>query len=245
MSHRLKDRVAVITGAASGIGRATSELFAAEGARVLAVDLPGSNFGFDSADIEPFEADVAADDAPGRIVKAAVDRFGGIDILFNNAGISDRGGLMEIDDAFWDRMLDINLRAGFRLIQAAVPALKASKAGRIISTASVAAIRSGPGLGAYSASKAGLVGLTRSFAYELGEAGITANCILPGATLTKMTQRTLGNPAYADEQASRTALKRIGAPIDIARVALFLASDDSGYVTGQSIAVDGGMSIRA
>jgi len=245
MVGRLQGRAAVVTGGASGIGRATSELFAEEGARVLAVDLPGSDFAFGSDAILPFEADVSAEDAPARIVAAASEMLGGLDVLFNNAGISDRGGLTEIDDAFWDRMLDINLRAGFRLIRAAVPLLKASKAPRIISTSSVAAIRSGPGLGAYSASKAGLVGLTRSFAYELGEHGVTANCILPGATLTKMTQRTLGVASYADDQASRTALKRIGAPIDIARVALFLASDDSGYVTGQSIAVDGGMTIRA
>jgi NAD(P)-dependent dehydrogenase (short-subunit alcohol dehydrogenase family) len=245
MTGRLEGRKAVITGGASGIGRAASELFAQEGAKVLAVDLAGSDLTFKADAVRGFEADVAAADAPARIMAAAASELGGLDILFNNAGVSDRGALTEIDDAFWDRTLDINLRAGFRLIQAAVPLLTASSCGRIISTASVAAIRSGPGLGAYSASKAGLVGLTRSFAYELGVHGVTANCILPGATLTKMTQRTLGVAAYAEEQASRTALKRIGAPIDIARVALFLASDDSAYVTGQSIAVDGGMSIRA
>jgi NAD(P)-dependent dehydrogenase (short-subunit alcohol dehydrogenase family) len=242
---RLQGRAAIVTGAASGIGRATSELFAQEGARVIAVDLPGSDLSFDSAAVFPLFADVTAEDAPARMIAAAEAEFGQLDIVHNNAGISDRGALTEISDAFWDRTIDVNLRSGFRLIQAATPLLKSSAAGRIISTASVAAIRSGMGLGAYAASKAGVVAMTMGFALELGGSGVTANCILPGPILTTMTKATLGQPTYAAEWAKRCPLGRIGAPLDIARVALFLASDDCAYVTGQSIVVDGGISMRS
>jgi 3-oxoacyl-[acyl-carrier protein] reductase len=173
---------------------------------------------------------------------AAQSDFGRLDIVYNNAGISERGDLVDITDAFWDRMLTVNLRAGFRLIQAAVPLLKQSPAGRVISTASVAAERSGVGLGAYSASKAGLVGMMRTFALELGVYGVTANCILPGPIMSKMTRAFLEQPDYAKAWSDRAPLGRIGQPIDVARVALFLASDDAGYMTGQSLIVDGGIS---
>jgi NAD(P)-dependent dehydrogenase (short-subunit alcohol dehydrogenase family) len=243
--RRLEGRVAVITGGASGIGRASAELFAGEGASVLAVDLPGSDFSFSSPAIRSLEKDVTDSDAPQRIVDEARRAFGKLDILFNNAGISERGDLTDITDAFWDRMIEVNLRAGFRLIQAAVPMLQASGVGRVISTASVAAIRSGLGLGAYSASKAGLVGMMRTFALELGPSQVTANCLLPGPILSKMTQAFLGDPEYERQWAVRSPLGRTGMPIDVARVALFLASDDSGYMTGQCLVVDGGISTVA
>lgn len=242
MSGRLKGRVAIVTGAASGIGRAASELFAEEGAFVLGVDVEKDELNFSSPSIAPFAMSVSADDAPSQIVEAVLSRFSAIDIVFNNAGISPRGTLLEITEDFWKEMLDVNLYAGFRLIRAAAPALKKSKAGRVIATASVAAVRAGEGLGAYSASKAGLVGLVRTYALELGPFGITANCILPGPIMSKMTRPFLEQPDYAAVFANRAPLRRIGQPIDVARVALFLASDDSAYVTGQSIIVDGGIS---
>ncbi|HEX4181675.1 MAG TPA: SDR family NAD(P)-dependent oxidoreductase [Caulobacteraceae bacterium] len=242
MSGRLEGRVAVITGGASGIGRAAAELFASEGGRVLAVDMPGSDLSFADPTIRGFEKDVTDEDAPAAIMAAAQSDFGRLDIVYNNAGISERGDLVDITDAFWDRMLIVNLRAGFRLIQAAVPLLKQSPAGRVISTASVAAERSGVGLGAYSASKAGLVGMMRTFALELGVYGVTANCILPGPIMSKMTRAFLEQPDYAKAWSDRAPLGRIGQPIDVARVALFLASDDAGYMTGQSLIVDGGIS---
>jgi NAD(P)-dependent dehydrogenase (short-subunit alcohol dehydrogenase family) len=232
-----------VTGAASGIGRAASELFAEEGAFVLGVDIEKDELSFSSPSIAAFAMDVCAQDAPRQIVDAALSRFSEIDIVFSNAGSSERGGLMEISEEFWKRMLDVNLYAGFRLIRAAVPALKRSRAGRVIATASVAAVRScSEGLGAYAASKAGLVGLVRNYALELGPFGITANCILPGPIMSKMTRPFLEQPEYAAAWANRAPLGRIGQPTDVARVALFLASDDSGYVTGQSIIVDGGIS---
>ena len=242
--NRLKDRVAIVTGAASGIGRASAELFASEGARVLAVDLPGSDLSYDSADIVGLAVDVTEAGAPEAIVATADEAFGRLDILFNNAGVAASAPAAEMSDEAWDRVQAVNLRAVFRLSRAAIPRLLASPAGRIINTASVMAQGTDYGLAAYSASKAGVVGLTRTLALELGRSGVTANCLLPGAILSGMTQASFARPEVADVWARKSALKRLGAPLDIARVALFLASDDSAFVTGQAIAVDGGLTLR-
>lgn len=242
---RLADRVAIITGAASGIGRATSELFASEGAFVLAVDREGSDLGFASDRIRPLVADITGRDAPAQIVAAALEAFGKVDILYNNAGMSERSTFDDMDEEFWDRTHDVNVKAAFRLVKAAIEQLKKSPVGRIISTASVAAIRSQSGLGAYSSSKAAMAAMTRSMAVEYGGTGLTANSILPGPILTQMTRATLGNDAYRETFASRSPLGRVGEAEDVARVALFFASDDSRYVTGQILAVDGGISTRA
>jgi NAD(P)-dependent dehydrogenase (short-subunit alcohol dehydrogenase family) len=241
---RLDGRRAIVTGAASGIGRASARLFAAEGARVLAVDRPGADLTFVEANIEGLEADLAGDAAPGRIVGAALASFGGLDILFNNAGISNSTLTSEMTDEAWDTVQAVNLRAVFRLTREAIPALTASPAGRIINTASVMAQNTDYGLSAYCASKAGVVGLTRTLALELGKHGVTANAILPGAILTGMTQRGFADPAIAAIWAKKSVLRRLGQPIDVARVALFLASDDAGFVTGQALAADGGLTLR-
>jgi len=241
---RLADRVAVITGAASGIGRASADLFADEGAHVLAVDRPGSYLTFTDRGIETFACDVTDADAPERIVARAVEAFGALDILFNNAGIGSAAPAAEMDDALWDRVNDVNLKAVFRLTRAAIPHLIVSQGGRIINTASVMAEGTDYGLSAYCASKAGVVGLTRTLALELGKHGVTANAILPGAINTGMTGASFANPEIAAVWARKSPLKRLGQPIDVARLALFLASEDSGFVTGQSIAADGGMRLR-
>ena len=241
---RLADRVAVITGAASGIGRASADLFADEGAHVLAVDRPGSYLTFTDRGIETFACDVTDADAPERIVARAVEAFGALDILFNNAGIGSAAPAAEMDDALWDRVNDVNLKAVFRLTRAAIPHLIVSQGGRIINTASVMAEGTDYGLSAYCASKAGVVGLTRTLALELGKHGVTANAILPGAIRTGMTQASFENPDVAAVWAKKSVLRRLGEPIDVARLALFPASEDSGFVTGQSIAADGGMRLR-
>ena len=240
---RLEDRVAIVTGAASGIGRASAELFASEGARVIAVDRPESNLRYDSSAITPLGVDLATGDAP-EVVMSAVEPLGRLDILFNNAGVSNRDNVVETTDETWDRVLDINLKAYFRLCRAAIPRLIASPFGRIIQTASVMAQGTDYGLSAYCASKAGVLGLTRTLALELGKAGVTANAIMPGAIVTGMTARGFENPQAAEVWAKKSVLRRLGQPIDVARVALFLASDDGGFVTGQVIAADGGMTIR-
>ena len=244
MAGRLVGRRAIVTGAASGIGRASAALFAAEGARVLAVDLPGKGLAAPEGGAS-LEIDITGQDAPDRIVSEAVRAFGGLDILFNNAGVSGRAKVEEMTDEFWDRVQAVNVRAPFRIARAAIPALKGSPAGRIINTASVMAEVTDIGLAAYCASKAGVAGLTRTLALELGKFGITANYLLPGAIRTGMTSALWDErPDIAEIWAKKAALRRLGAPEDLARAALFLASDDAAFVTGQGLAADGGLTLR-
>ncbi len=242
--NRLEGRKAIVTGAASGIGRASAELFAAEGARVLAVDRPGADLTFADAGIEILDVDLAGDGAPKAVVDRAAAAFGGIDILFNNAGTGSNALAAQMTDEQWDYTQDVNLRAVFRLSREAIPHVIASSAGRIICTASVMANGTDYGLASYCASKAGVVGLTRTLALELGKHGVTANAILPGAIRTGMTRASFENPDVAAIWAKKSVLRRLGEPIDVARLALFLASEDSGFVTGQAIAADGGMTLR-
>ncbi|MGA0600735.1 SDR family NAD(P)-dependent oxidoreductase [Caulobacter sp. KR2-114] len=241
---RLAGRAAIVTGAASGIGRASAELFAAEGARVLAVDRPGANLEFEAEAIEVLAVDLATRDAPAQVVGAALAAFGQLDILFNNAGVGINALAASMTDEEWDRVNDVNLKAVFRTCREAIPHLIGSPAGRIISTASVMANGTDYGLVAYCASKAGVLGLTRSLALELGKHGVTANAVLPGAIRTGMTARSFEDPKVAEIWARKSVLRRLGEPVDVARVALFLASDDAGFVTGQAIAADGGMTLR-
>ena len=241
---RLQGRKAIVTGAASGIGRASAELFAAEGASVLAVDRPGANLTFENGAIETLAVDLADDAAPKAVVDKAMAVFGGLDILFNNAGTGSNALVAQMTDEQWDFTQDVNLRAVFRLSREAAPHVIASSAGRIICTASVMANGTDYGLASYCASKAGVVGLTRTLALELGKHGVTANAILPGAIRTGMTRQSFDNPDVAAIWARKSVLRRLGEPIDVARLALFLASEDSGFVTGQAIAADGGMTLR-
>lgn len=244
---RLQGRVAIVTGAASGIGRASVELFAREGAQVLSVDLPdrGLDKKSEGSRIACWESDIAHADAPAAIVDAAVTRFGRLDIVMNNAGIGSNALAETMSGDIWDRTLAVNLTAQMRICQRAIPHLKQSPAGRIINVASVMAEGTDYGLAAYCASKAGIAGLTRTLALELGKFGITANYIEPGAIATGMTKPLWdARPEVAEIWAKKSALRRLGQPIDIARAALFLASDDSGFVTGHGLRVDGGLMLR-
>ncbi|MGH6987694.1 MAG: SDR family NAD(P)-dependent oxidoreductase [Caulobacteraceae bacterium] len=241
---RLAGRAAIITGAASGIGRASAELFAEEGARVLAVDRPRTNLTFNARGIEPHEADIGRKGVAEEIVRKAVFLFDGLDILFSNAGIGLNAAVREMRDEDWALVQSVNIDAGFRLARESIPHLVASTRGRMIFTASVMALGTDYGLGAYCASKAAVLGLTRTLALELGRAGVTANAILPGAIKTGMTARAFEDEKIAEVWARKSVLKRLGEPIDVARLALFLASEDASFVTGQAIAVDGGMMLR-
>lgn len=241
---RLEGRRAIITGAASGIGRASAELFAVEGARVLAVDRPGADLTFQHPAIEALAQDISEDAGPAAIIARAVAAFGGLDIVYNNAGVSGSTPVGDTSDEAFDRQIAINLRAGFRISREAVPHLVKSGVGRLIFTASIMARHTDNGLVAYSASKAGVVGMMRSFALELGRHAVTSNAILPGAIATGMTAASFVHDDIAALWAKKAALKRLGQPIDIARAALFLASDDGGFVTGQALGVDGGLMLR-
>jgi NAD(P)-dependent dehydrogenase (short-subunit alcohol dehydrogenase family) len=249
---RLAGKIAIVTGAASGIGAASAKLFAEEGARVLAVDRPESDIDSVHAGsnaITPFKADITADDAPARIVEAAVSKFGALDILFNNAGVSGRAFVEEMTDEMWDRVNAVNVRGMFRLCRAAIPALKARAKekgrARIVNTASVMAFDTDYGLAAYCASKAGVGGLTRTLALELGKFNITANYVCPGAIYTGMTRTNFDNPEIRAVWEKKAALRRLGQPIDIARGALLLASDDADFITGHELVVDGGLTLRS
>jgi 3-oxoacyl-[acyl-carrier protein] reductase len=245
---RLRDRIAIVTGAASGIGAATARAFAHEGALVLAVDLPDKGLGaahHEDPRVAVLEKSVADPDAADIIVAECRRRFGGLDILMNNAGVAVNALAEAMPLEAWERTLAVNLTAPFLLCQKAIPSLKDSKAGRIINVASVMADGTDYGLAAYCASKAGVAGLTRTLALELGKYGVTANYLLPGAIRTGMTAALWdAQPHIAGIWAKKSALRRLGAPVDLARAALFLASDEGGFVTGQGLAVDGGLTLR-
>jgi NAD(P)-dependent dehydrogenase (short-subunit alcohol dehydrogenase family) len=244
---RLQGRKAIVTGAASGIGRACATLFAENGAAVLAVDRPGTDLAGTAkanGNIRTLEADIAVAGAPAKIVAHAVKELGGLDILMNNAGVSHRAFVEEMTEEDWDRVFAVNVRAQFILCREAIPHLKKCGAGRIVNVASVMAEATDFGLGAYCGSKAGVAGLTRTLALELGKFGITANYIEPGAIQTGMTAKGFAEPHIAEVWAKKSPLKRLGQPIDIARGALFLASEDGGFVTGHGLRVDGGLMLR-
>ncbi len=243
----LEGKVAIVTGAGSGIGRASAQLFADEGAKVLAVDLPSSEVSTCHADndsIVAFEQDVTAENGPSNIVQAAIDAFGKLDIVFNNAGVSGRHNVLDMPVEHWDHVHNVNVRAQFLIAQAAIPHLRESGAGRIINTASVMATGTDFGLSAYCSSKAGTAGLARTLALEEGKYGITANSIEPGAVYTGMTKGGFDNEEIATIWAKKSAAKRLGQPIDIAKGALFLASDLGAFVTGHALRVDGGLMLR-
>jgi 3-oxoacyl-[acyl-carrier protein] reductase len=215
---------------------------------VLAVDLPEQGLADahrGAARVACLEQDISRKEAPETIISAVIARFGRLDIVMNNAGIGSNALAEHITLEAWDRTLAVNLTAQMRVCQLAIPHLKQSSAGRIINVASVMAEGTDYGLSAYCASKAGVAGLTRTLALELGKYAITANYIEPGAIATGMTKPLWDTrPDVADVWAKKSALRRLGEPIDIARAALFLASGDGGFVTGHGLRVDGGLMLR-
>ncbi len=233
---RLAGRAALITGAGSGIGLATAERLASDGARVLTVDRSG-------------EVDITADvTEPGinaRLVAEAEMRFGGLDIIVACAGITGMQMLDGHDDEFFDAMMAVNVTAVFRLMRDALPLLKRSPHGRIILIGSVMSSFGEAGMTAYSASKHAVLGMTKSVAAEVGGFGITVNCIQPGAIDTPMTAPAFtAMPEFRQRWIDKAALGRLGQPEDIADVAAFLASDDARFMSGHGVFVDGGATQR-
>ena len=243
----LDNKVALITGAARGIGKAIALKFASEGADIAFTDLEINDIAQETiAELEAYGVRVkgyasnAADfDATQAVVAQILADFGHIDILVNNAGITRDGLVMRMSEAQWDTVIDVNMKSAFNFLHAVVPAMARQRSGSIINMASIAGQTGNPGQVNYAASKAGLIAMAKSVAKEMGPRGIRANAIAPGYVLTEMTE-TLPQ-AVKDEFISLIPLKRGANVEEIASVALFLASDLSSYVSGQVIAVNGGM----
>lgn len=251
---RLEGKVALITGAGSGIGRATAELFAREGAKVAVVDLSAAageqtveaihEAGGDSIFIQ---ADVSNADDVQRMISHTVDTWGKLDILYNNAGIPmGATPIEEVEDEFFDRTMAVNVRSVHLGIKHAVPHMKRQGGGVILSTASTAGIRPRPGLSAYAASKAAVIGLTKAVAIELAPFKIRVVSINPVATDTPMLPDFFGKADPVEARArflGTIPMGRFNTPTDIANAALYLASDDAYMVTGTAFEIDGGRDI--
>jgi 3-oxoacyl-[acyl-carrier protein] reductase len=252
---RFENKVVLVTGGGSGIGRATALRFASEGAAVMIsdVDEPGANAVRDEIVKSGGRAavtigNVAERADAERMVQAALDTFGRLDVLVNNAGITrdalsvrvKDGEVKRMSDDQWDAVLDVNLKGTFLVSQAAAVPMMAQKSGRIVNTASVGALGN-IGQANYAASKAGVIGLTKTLALEWARFNITVNAVAPGAVKTRMTSMIPEN--VANQMTERIPMRRWAEPEEIAAVSAFLASDDARYVTGQVIWVDGGLTV--
>ena len=251
LSRSIKGRVALVTGAASGMGRATARLFAAEGAKVAVTDINEAGLAETVAEIraaggtaEAWRLDVLDGAAINRVVGEIAARFGGLDIVVNNAGFA---AFMALDDPrydeVWDRAVTGLLTAQQRIVRAALPHLRKSDAARIVNVASTEGLGATPLDSPYVAAKTGVIGLTRGMAVDLGPEGITVNCICPGPINTSLTS------SITDEHKTifakrRTALKRYGEPEEVAHVTLSVCLPAASYLTGAIIPVDGGLTVR-
>jgi len=245
----LEGKTALITGAARGIGKAIALKYASEGANVAFTDLAIDDIAKATEnEIAAFGVKVkgyasnAADFADTeKVVAEVMNDFGRIDVLVNNAGITRDGLMMRMTEQQWDMVINVNLKSAFNFIHAITPIMMRQKSGSIINMSSVVGVSGNAGQANYSASKAGMIGLAKSIAKELGSRGIRANCIAPGFIITDMTGQL--SEEVRNEWAKQIPLKRGGTPEDVANVALFLASELSSYVSGQVIHVCGGMNM--
>ena len=244
----LKGRRVLITGGATGIGEALVTGFAEQGASVAFLDLQDQAAEQLAAHLaslgypEPLylHCDMTDLDQVRDSVAKAIEKLGGLDILINNAANDQRHTIEEVTPELWDSLMAVNLRHQFFVTQAALPALRQSGAASIVNMSSIAWLIPGVGMSVYITAKAGIVGLTRTLAHEVGKDGIRVNAILPGAILTEKQRRLWVTPEYSAEILANQAIKRHLAPEEVVRLALFLAADDSSAITGQSHIVDGG-----
>jgi 3-oxoacyl-[acyl-carrier protein] reductase len=243
---RLKDKIAIVTGGARGIGRAISELFAREGAIVIILDLlPQGQIVADSINdtgkrAEYHQVSVTDKTAVEGIFKEVNNKYGSIDILINNAGITRDRTLEKMSEEEWDAVIEVNLKGVFICTQAVVPYMKANKWGRIVSAASNVGLRGNFGQTNYAATKAGVIAMSKTWTMEFGKHGITANAIAPGFTMTDMVEK-IPDEHFAKIKES-IPLRTVAQPIDIAYGYLYLASDEARFVSGTCLTIDGGTS---
>ena len=252
MPGLLENRVAIVTGAGSGIGAATATRFAAEGAAVVAVDIRGAKAQATATEIEDggghaiaIEADVSSAPDVERMVDETVQRLGGLDVLFSNAGTLRPGSCVELSVEDWDLVMGVNVRSVFLGGKYAVPAMLARGGGSIVNTASISGLHGDGGAVVYAASKAAVINLTRAMATDHSADGIRVNAICPGTIETPPVQRMVADPAVMQVNLDAHSMGRIGQPSEIASAALWLASDESSFVTGEHLVVDGGLRSRS
>ena len=249
--NRLEGKVCVVTGAARGIGKGIALRFLEEGAKVWICDVNAAGIEASAGELSSIGdvaggvTDVSQRDQMQTLVDGVVARWGTLDVMVNNAGIAHHASFLEIDDANWNQVLDVNLRGTFLGTQIAARQIVAQGAGgSIINIGSTNGLRGQPGLAPYGAAKAGIINLSMTAALELGQHGIRVNALCPGTVWTEMSAESGMTEAYWDVLRAHTGLNKLGAPADIAAAAAFLASDDAGFVTGHAMIVDGGLTAR-
>jgi len=245
-AKRLEGKVALVTGGARGIGKAISERLAEEGATIAIVDImqqvaeeTAAEFKAKGWEASAYSADVSKFDSAETTIKAVVEKYGKLDILVNNAGITRDTLILRMTDEDWDKVMAVNLKGTFNFTKAAVRPMMKSRYGKIVNIASVVGRMGNPGQANYSASKAGVIGLTKTSAKEFASRNICVNAVAPGYIMTDMTKAISQQATEAFMNA--VPLQRAGKPEDVANVVYFLCSTDSDYVTGQVINIDGGL----
>jgi 3-oxoacyl-[acyl-carrier protein] reductase len=250
---RLKDKVAVVTGAGRGIGKTVALAFAGSGACVVAVDLALPPAEDTVAEIKALggraiavKADVSKWDEVKRMAEAAGREFGGIDILINNAAIADikPKPFVEVTEEEWDRIMSVNLKGVFLCCKAVFPEMKARGKGKIVNISSGTHFLGAPGLIHYASSKGGVIGFTRTLSRELGQFDITVNSVAPGFTITEGVSSLLATPGVDEMTVARRSIKRRQMPEDLIGAVVFLSSDESDFITGQTVVVDGGVALH-
>jgi NAD(P)-dependent dehydrogenase (short-subunit alcohol dehydrogenase family) len=252
MAGRFAGRGILVTGGGSGIGRAAALLFAGEGGRVAVVDQDGDEAQATANSIRQnggealaIGADVSREADCRGMVQRALAAYGRLDVAFNNAGIGASGfAVADEEEVAWSRLIDVNLKGIFLAMKYEIPAMVGAGGGAIVNTASVAGLVGERGIGAYSASKHGVVGLTRTAALDYIGQGVRINAVCPGATRTRMLANWFQDPKVESFILSRHPIGRIAEPEEIARAVLFLASDDASFIVGQALAVDGGLTAQ-
>ena len=246
---KLGNKVSIVTGASKGIGKAIAKIFAQAGTHVVCVSRTKDDLNIlkkeilnDGGSVSIYSCDVSNFDEVEGLIKNTVEEFSKIDIIVNNAGITRDGLIMRMSDEDWNTVIDINLKGTFNAIKAVSRQMMKQRSGRIINISSVVGLKGNAGQANYAASKAGIIGLTKSSSKELASRGITVNCIAPGYIATDMTDQLTDK--VKEEIINRIPLGYIGKTDNIAAAALFLASDEAEYITGQTISVDGGMVIN-